>query len=136
VKQVSGFFGTDEKFVQRLVDFGDTVKDTISSITATSQSSNMSPEAMVDSIDREISNKLLSQFGNNSLTTQIRQQIRASLEQQSKSEDGIDVQKILDSSGINNLIDANKQALDSMINQFNMVRSALDLFGNAVGKAA
>lgn len=135
VKQVSGFFGQDEKFVRGLSDFGSNAQDTITKIASAAQQSGSGNAA--EDISRSLTDQLIRTFGDNRITESMRQQISNSIKSQTEKGDGIDPQKLIDEAdGLKVLIDANKQALETTLKIYSTVGEALNMYSDAVEKAS
>lgn len=135
VKQVSGFFGQDEKFVRGLSDFGANAQDTITKIASAAQQSGGGNAA--EDISRSLTDQLIRTFGDNRITESMRQQISNSIKSQTEKGEGIDPQKLIDEAdGLKTLIDANKQALETSLKIYATVGEALNMYSDAVEKAS
>lgn len=135
IKQVSGFFGQDEKFVRGLSDFGANAQDTITKIASAAQQSGSDNAA--EDISRSLTDQLIRTFGDNRITESMRQQISNSIKSQTEKGEGIDPQKLIDEAdGLKALIDANKQALETTLKIYSTVGDALNMYADAVEKAS
>lgn len=135
VKQVSGFFGQDEKFVRGLSDFGSSAQDTITKIASAAQQSGSGNAA--EDISRSLTDQLIQTFGDNRITEAMRQDINRNIKEQTEKGEGIDPQKLIDEAdGLKSLINANKQALETTLKIYATVGEALNMYSDAVEKAS
>jgi len=137
VRQVSGMFGQDSKFVEAFYNFGDNIENTIRNIAVQAQKTGNN-ENISDKIVNELTRQMIPIFGDNRITDTVRQQLKGAIAQQSKDNPGgeIDPQKLLDIEGFRQIIEYSKASFNTLKNQFETLGEIMNSYGQQVEKAA
>lgn len=136
VRQVSGMFGQDSKFVEAFYNFGDNIENTIRNIAVQAQKTGNN-ENISDKIVNELTRQMIPIFGDNRITDTVRQQLKGAIAQQSKDNPGgeIDPQKLLDIEGFRQIIEYSKASFNTLKNQFETLGEIMNSYGQQVEKA-
>ena len=139
VKQASGFFGEDAGFVVKLTEVSSNIKDTMARITTEAQQSGtQTKEETAQKIQRSIDQQLINSFGDNNVSRQISEQLRAALEEQKKSDTKeIDFDKLMaDTTGLSSLIEAEQKAFKALADATKFASDSLNAYQEQLVKAA
>ena len=128
IRQGSQFAGQDAAFMQQLARFSLDADQIIASGAARAQRSGSSGDRVniaKDTVNR-LTKRLEDALGSNQLTNGIRNQLIASIDDAVKNGDDIDLQKLIEESGLSQSLDASKQVFDALKNSAQFLENAMN----------
>lgn len=138
VKQVSGMFGQDKRFVEAFYNFGENIENTIKRISVEAQKTGNN-ENISEKIVNELTRQMLPVFGDNRLTQSVREQLKDVINAQANDKQNggaIDPQKLLDIEGFKQIIEYSKASYNTLKNQFETLEEIMNSYGQEVEKAS
>lgn len=141
IRQSSQFAGADRGFMERITRFSLDIDDIVAQSGARLQQAGADKEAQAtvgQSIVNDVTGKLEAALGSNQLTNQIRNQFKTLLVKAMRpdNQEDVDIQALLEQSGLFNGVDILKNAVDLQIQSVTAVQKNLEFLSVETAKAA
>ena len=134
IGQASQFAGRDRGFVEQLARFSLDAEDIVASGAARAQQAGVSQGVVAQNITAQLTQRLDAIFGQNTIGDELRKQLTENITEALKRGDEIDIQKLLEESGLSGQLQASKQAFDALQNSLKFVQEAMSFAANAANE--
>lgn len=134
IGQASQFAGRDRGFIEQLARFSLDAEDIVAGGAARAQQQGSNQAVVANDIINQLTQKIDSVFGQNILGDQLRNSLKEQIQESLKRGEEIDVQKLLEESGLSNQLQASKQAFDALQNSLKLVQEAMNFAANAANE--
>jgi hypothetical protein len=134
IGQASQFAGRDRGFIEQLARFSLDAEDIVAGGAARAQQTGANQAVVATNIINQLTQKIDAVFGRNDLGDRLRNEFKDKIEESLKRGEEIDIQKLLEESGLSNQLQASKQAFEALQNSLKLVQEAMNFAANAANE--
>jgi TP901 family phage tail tape measure protein len=137
VAQGSRAFGKDAPQMAKLINFGQNGRDIIAKVAAKAQKSGETDQGIVKGdITNALMKELEAQFGDNAISESLRKQIEQNLDEQLKNAGAeINVQSLIDGTGLNQMFGEAEKATQALVERFQQLSNIGGAYNEAITEA-
>lgn len=137
VAQGSRAFGKDAPQMAKLINFGQNGRDIIAKVAANAQKTGETDQGIVKgNITNALMKELEAQFGDNAISESLRKQIEQNLDEQLKNAGAeINVQSLIDGTGLNQMFGEAEKATQALVERFQQLSNIGGAYNEAISEA-
>jgi hypothetical protein len=134
IGQASQFAGRDRGFIEQLARFSLDAEDIVAGGAARAQQTGANQAVVATNITNQLTQRIDDVFGRNILGDELRNQLKDRIQESLKRGEEIDIQKLLEESGLSNQLQSSKQAFEALQNSLKLVQEAMNFAANAANE--